>query len=268
MKIAAVIAIAIAAAGTAHAGLYVETVRRDRATGAVSSDDKMYVQNGLARLETSRVGEYTIFKDDGVYHVNAAERSYRVMDKAAMDQMSSKMNDMMAKMKAQVANMPPERRAAMEKMMSQMNGRGAGAGPAVKPAVYDAVDTGKSESSNGRSCRIWNVTRNGELDEQYCVAPKGSMPGMEEFIAFARKMSSMMEQMSGPMHKMGAGFMQQQIAVLEKINGVPLITRHFSGGKLGNEETVVKTWEPRSIPAAQFDVPAGYTRLDFMSRGH
>jgi hypothetical protein len=266
MKIIVAFTIGAIAAVDAHAGIFVETVRHDRVSGAVQSDDKMFVQNGLARMEGSKGGEYTIFKEDGVYHVNATDRSYRVMDKAAMDQMAAKMNDATARMKAQMANMPPERRAMMEKMMSQMNGQGGGGG--MKKPVYDAVDTGKSESSNGRSCRIWNVTRNGELKEQYCVVPKGSMPGMEEFLVFARKMSGFMEQMSGPMHNVGSGFMQQQIAVLEKINGVPIITRHFSGGKPDNEETVVKTWESRSLPASTFDVPAGYTRKDFMNRGH
>jgi len=266
MKIIAALSIAAIVANTATAGVYVESVRHDRVTGAVQSDDKIYVQNGQARMDNGRNGGYTLFKDDGVYQVNPTDQTYRVMDKAAMDQVSAKMSDAMARMKAQMANMPPERRAMMEKMMSQMNGQAPGA--AVKPAVYDAVDTGQTESSNGRSCRVWNVTRNGELSEQYCVAPKGSLPGAEEFIVFAKKMSAFFERMTGPMHAMSSGIMQSRMAVIEKINGFPIITRRFSGGKLENEETVVKTWESRSMPAAQFEVPAGYTRKDFMDHGH
>jgi len=263
MKIAAAFAVAALIASTVHAGVYVESLRRDRNSGAITSTDKMYLQNGLARMEDAKDGSYMIFKEDGIYHVNPTDRSYRVMDKAAMDQMAAKMNDAMAKMKTQMANMPPERRAMMEKMMNQMNGQGAGA----KQAVYDAVDLGKSETSFGRSCRIWNETRNGELQAQYCVAPKGSLPGGEEFAAFAKRMSSYMEQMRGPM-RAGSNLMQQQIAVLEKINGLPIITRHFSGGKLDSNETVVKTWESRSIPSSQFEVPAGFTRKEFMDHGH
>jgi hypothetical protein len=262
MKIAVAFTVAALAASAAQAGIYVESLRRDRNTGAVLSTDKMFLQNGQARMENTKDGSYMIFKEDGVYHVNPTDRSYRVMDKAAMDQMSVKMNDAMAKMKAQMANMPPERRAMMEKMMSQMNGQGA----AAKQSVYDAIDTGKSETSSGRSCRVWNETRNGELQAQYCVAPKGSLPGTEEFAAFAKRMSSFMQQMGGPMHNAGAGFMQQQIAVLEKINGFPIVTRHFSGGKLDANESVMKVWESRPIPASAFEVPAGYARKDFMNR--
>ena len=264
MKIAVTLTAVALIASTAHAGVYVESLRRDRTTGQILSTDKMYLQNGQARMEDARDGSYTVFKEDGIYHVNPADHSYKVMDKATMEQMSAKMGDAMAKMKAQMANMPPERRAMMEKMMNQMNQPGAGA----KPAIFDAVDTGKSETSNGRSCHVWNETHNGELQAQYCVAPKGSLPGTDEFVAFAKRMSAFLQQMGGPMHNAGAGMMQQQIAVLEKINGFPIVTRHFSGSKLDANESVVKTWESRSLPATMFEVPAGFIRKEFMPRGH
>jgi len=265
MNIAVALFVAALLAGTANAGIYVESLRRDRVSGQTLSTDKMYLQNGLGRMEEAKDGSYTIFKEDGIYHVDPADHSYKVMDKATMDQMSAKMGDAMAKMKSQMASMPPERRAMMEKMMNQMNGTG---GAGAKPEIYDAVDTGKTETSNGRACRLWNETRNGELKAQYCVAPKGSLPGTDEFAAFAKRMSAFMQQMSGPMHNVGAGLMQQQIAVLDKINGFPIVTRHFSGGKLDSSESVVKTWESRTLPASTFEVPAGFTRKEFMPHAH
>ena len=266
MKIAIAFTLAGLLAGAANAGIYVESMRRDRVSGRVLSTEKMYLQNGLGRMEDSKDGNFTIFKDDGIYHVNPTDHSYRVMDKATMDQMSARMGDAMAKMKTQMAAMPPERRAMMEKMMNRMNGAGA-AGAGAKPDIYDAVDTGKSETANGRACRVWDETRNREPQAQYCVAPKGSLPGADEFAAFAKRMSAFMQQMSGPMHSAGAGLMQQQIAVLEKINGFPVVTRHYSGGKLDSNETVIKTWESRTLPASTFEVPAGFQRKEFMPRG-
>jgi len=43
-----------------------------------------------------------------------------------------------------------------------------------------------------------------------------------------------------------------------KANGVPVRRRVYENGKLGDEETLVKTWREEAIPASMFEIPAGY----------
>jgi hypothetical protein len=45
---------------------------------------------------------------------------------------------------------------------------------------------------------------------------------------------------------------------MEAINGVPILTRDFSGGKV-TSETRLAVARKESVAAGQFDVPAGYT---------
>jgi hypothetical protein len=45
-----------------------------------------------------------------------------------------------------------------------------------------------------------------------------------------------------------------------KTNGYPVRQRAYENGKLVDEETLVKVWREETIPAATFEVPAGYTR--------
>ena len=123
--------------------------------------------------------------------------------------------------------------------------------------TVDVKDTGKSDKVDGRACKLWDVTRNGELDEQICVVPYSAMPGKEDlqkvFGSFARSFEEMAK--SVPML---AGMMASEFSAQVKANGVPVRRRVYENGKLGDEETLVKTWREEAIPASMFEIPAGY----------
>jgi hypothetical protein len=251
--------------GTANAGVYMESVQRDTATGKITGGQTMYMQNGIARFESGKSGNTTIFKDDAMYQLDNAKKTYRVMDKAALAAMSVKMSEGMARMKERMDAMPPEQRAKMEQMLQKLGAQGdTGAGP--KTAI-DASDTGKSESSEGRSCRLWNISRGGVLKDQLCVVPRASLPGSDEVMLFMKNMSHFFDQLKGPMSNMGNGIMQQEMAVMTKIDGFPIISRHFSGTALSGSETIVKAWQKMAIPSSQFEVPADYRKVDFIKPG-
>jgi hypothetical protein len=60
--------------------------------------------------------------------------------------------------------------------------------------------------------------------------------------------------------------LSQSLAVMQKIGGVPVATRNFDSttGALSSTEQVMTKWEQRSLDAAQFEIPPGYTRKEFM----
>ena len=271
------LAAALVAASTAHAGVYIEMSDHDIASGKMTPRHNVYVQQGMVRADNTDGHTAVVFKDNSMYMLDASTKSYRVLDKAAMDQMAGKMNDMIAAAQAKMASMPPEQRAAMERAMQGMGQNMPGAAAASKTPIYDVQDAGASGSAGGRSCHMWNSTRDGKPTEQLCVVPESSLPGTSEVMAAIRSAAAFNQQFLDAMQARGGaaasmaprsgGFMAQHLNVMQKIGGVPVATRHFdsSTGALAATESVMTQWQQRNIDAAQFAIPAGYTRKEFMA---
>ncbi|HEX5160335.1 MAG TPA: DUF4412 domain-containing protein [Steroidobacteraceae bacterium] len=254
MKRIATIAVGLLAAHTASAGVYAELFDHNLTTNTSKLKQKMYVQGGNGRIVDAD-GRATIIKGGTLYIVDDSDKTYVVFDKATMEQLARNLNEGMAQMKEQLAKLPPEQRAQVEQQM----------GPAAAAILHggeqqwivDVKDTGKSDKVDGRACKLWDVTRNGELDEQICVVPYSAMPGTEDlqkvFATFARSFEEMAK--SVPML---AGMMAGEFSAQVKANGVPVRRRVYENGKLGEEETLVKTWREEAVPASMFEIPAGY----------
>jgi hypothetical protein len=271
-----ILGIALSLAGVARAGVFIEMSDHDIDSGKMTPQHNLYVQQGMLRADSKDGHSSALFKDNSMYMLDASTKSYRVLDKASMDQMAGKVNDMMASMQAKMASMPPEQRAAMERAMQSMGQNMPGAAAAPKVHTYDAVDMGTSGTAGGRSCRMWNVVRDGKPTEQLCVVPESALPGTAEVMAgirsaaaFNAQLQDAMRARGGPVAAMASnkgGMMSQSLAVMQKIGGVPVATRNFDSttGALASTEQVMTKWEQRSIDAAQFEIPPGYTRKEFM----
>jgi hypothetical protein len=114
----------------AEAGVYVERIVRNVADGTVVPGVNMYIEKGMARIEDLRGKRphVTIFRDEAMYILEPAKKTYSVMDKASVERMSGQMGDAMQQMQAELAKMSPEQRAMVEQMMKQ-GGGGPGMGP-------------------------------------------------------------------------------------------------------------------------------------------
>ena len=241
------------AAGAVHAGVVFETVDRDIQSGKNSPAERWYVQSGNARIEGP--DGVSIFKDGAVFALDPTDKSYHVMDQATMDQLSARVKQRRAeqqqKMQAELAKLPPEKRAAVEARLAK-----DGIGPKAKRAV-DARDTGRTLEVNGRSCQVWDITRDETLDEQYCVASFASLPGGEEIQALMQKYQGFLEQMSDLMSGPGTArdTMRNEFELWKRLNGFPLITRGYADGKLESSDTVVSTWKSQAVAPAMFEVP-------------
>src|SRR5262245_46779975 len=88
------------AAHVASAGVYVETVKHHVATGAMERAQKIYVQGGSGRFVDPE-GRSTLIKGDTMYIIEEADRSYILLDKAAMAVLAKKIGEMVAKAKEQ-----------------------------------------------------------------------------------------------------------------------------------------------------------------------
>jgi len=248
MKRTFLVVLGALAAQAAGAGVYVELVDRDLASGKTELSQKMYVQSGLGRFVDAE-GRSTLIKDGTLYIIDDADKSYVAFDKATMEQLAKKINGAMEQMKEQLAKLPPDQRAQMEQMMPGMSGE--------KKWVVEALDTGKSDKVDGRACRIWDIKRNGELDDQLCVVPYSSLPGKENFQAMFANFAKVFEEMAKSV-PMLSGMMTNEFGAQSKVNGFPVRTRAYEDGKLGNTEHSMSVWREEAIPASMFTVPAGY----------
>ena len=249
MKRILLIVLGAVGAQAASAGVYVELVDHDIPSGKVELSQKMYVQNGQGRFVDSG-GRTTLIKDGTMYVIDDADKSYIAFDKATMEKLAVKINAAMAQMQEQLAKLPPEQRAQMEAMLPNMAG-------GDKKWVVEAIDTGKSDKVDGRACRVWDVKRNGELDDQMCVVPYASLPGKENFQAMFANFAKVFEEMAKSV-PMLSGMMTNEFDAQAKVNGFPVRTRGYENGKLGNTEHNVRVWREEAIPASMFEVPAGY----------
>jgi hypothetical protein len=241
------------AARCALAGTYVELFDHDLKTNSSQLAQKMYVQDGNGRFVDTE-GRTTLIKGNTMYILDDSDKTYIAFDKATMQELAKKIKAAMDKAKEQISKLPPEQRAQAEQMMG---GPMAGMDADTQKYTVDAVDTGKSDKVEGRACKVWDIKRNGQLDDQYCVAAFSALPGKENFQTVFANFAKVFEEMTKTV-PMLSGMMANEFDALSKVNGYPVRTRGYSDGKLEDTEHLVKTWREESMPASLFDIPAGY----------
>jgi hypothetical protein len=182
-----------------------------------------------------------------------------VIDKETMAGVSEQVSGAMKQMQEELAKLPPEQRAQAEKMMAGMVGKsGAASGPAVEVKA-----TGDKQTVEGYPCARYEVLVGGKRTSEMWVASWSAAKVTKEDMAALRGMSAFFEEMvkSNPLlRNMAASGAFQG---MDRVDGFPVLVRHFDGSK-AVDEMVLKSIEHRAVPAATFDVPAGYTRKELM----
>jgi hypothetical protein len=254
-------AVAMLAATQVSAGVRIETVTRDIKTKvADGSAQVMMIQDGRVRMNMPKHANGMILKDSVMYVLDDKKKTYMEMDKETMKKTADQAGAAMKQMREQMDKMPADQRAAMEKMMGGNMPPGMMSG---KPDTWDAKDTGKSDTSEGRSCRVWMLNKNGKPHEELCVVPFSSLPGKEDFEKTFRDLADSFEGMAE-----GLPGATDSIKARKAVNGYPVRIRQFdSTGAERGTETVVTKWVEESVPASAFDIPAGYKKKELPSMG-
>ena len=244
--------LATLAATGAFAGAYLESANVDSGSKGPPDVNRLWFDGGRMRSENGSKGEgaVAIFKNKAMYILDPKTKSYRIIDKATVDQMASRLADARKKLEASMKDMPPERRAMMEKMMGQMGG----AGTAPKRVLKN---TGRSETVGGIKCAVWEASEAGKKAEELCAAAPGAVPGGDEMMKTLKEVADMFK---GFTQNLGGGNRAENAwRDLETINGVPIMTRSFDDGGKVTSENRLNVARKESVAASQFEVPAGYT---------
>jgi hypothetical protein len=249
--------VSLLASGTAAAGVVMEMTDRNLVDPDTKpGTQKLWFESGSFRvdsIESDGLDTSVIFKNQTMYAIDHGDRSYTVMDKASMDRAAAQIGAMRKKMEAQMAGMPPEQRAMIEKMMQDQGMPGGKSAPAV-PRVVKA--SGRSDTVSGRTCRMWEVSQGGKKLQELCVVAPGSLPGGNELMKSMRDMTEMSRSF---FEKIGAGedAMEDAWADLEKIKGIPILTRDFEDGR-AVDETRLTAIREQALGSTVFDIPKGF----------
>lgn len=241
---------------TAQAGVVVHMAQKGSADKA-KDRSVIYAQDGFLRVDDldqqGHVDRMTLFRDGVVWQVEIPQRTFQKFDKNAF---AATMGGRQAQMQAMLANLPPEKRAVMEARMQAMQN---------KPLDYSLADAGRSESVNSYSCEIWQMTRNGKISAEYCVASRGSLPGGDELVNSSHKAAAIASDVVSAVPQM-ARAVPPLFILYGKMEGFPVLVRQISGYSTP-DETVLSRIERQTLAADKFQIPQGFTETQ-LDAGH
>jgi hypothetical protein len=252
------LALGLAAATTAGAGVVMHMAEKDLASGKQSDHEVWYLQGGMMRVDTlddrGHIRRMSMLRDSAIWEFDVEKRTYSKLDKAAMQAQMAYAND---KMKEMMAKMPPERRAQMEQAMKNMQ--------QPKHHEYTWTDAGRSDRAGPYSCHVWEGRHDNKVSEEVCVAPTGSLPGGDELVATMRQALTVVRDVMSGTPMAGAAF-SDFAKRYEQMNGFPVLTRHMSNGK-AYRETLVTAVDRQAVPGDKFEIPKGFTEKPFGKHG-
>jgi len=247
------------------AGVVIEMVSRDLNSNQETSADKIYAEGKMVRIESHQEGTTdqttTIFRDETLFIVNHQDQTYHRMDKDSMTRMGSQMSDAMKQMEAELAKLPPEQRAMMERMMT---GRMPGGMPAGTGSdrPQRRIEVGGDEQVGEYSCTMYTVYRGTDKTQEICAAPVSQIAAAEEAMDAFQAMARFSKQFAESVQQSPlAAPLDNPLQLLDEINGFPVLVREFDGG-LASSEVFLKSATRQSLSNELFSVPDGYKEVD------
>lgn len=208
------------------------------------------IDKDKVRMESSNTpGSIFIYRaDKGVFWmVDGSRKTYTEMTRKDLESMAGAMDAAMRQMQEQLATLPPEQRAMMEKMMKENM---PGAADAAKP-TYKKIGAGKVGSW---ACEKYESYVEGKKKAELCVVdPK--------VLGFTDADFQALKDMAKPFEKFAKDMqaMMPQDGAAGSPKGAPVRSVIFVDGK-AQSETLIKQAKKDGIAANAFDLPAGYTK--------
>lgn len=247
-----------------HAGVVMDMVSRD-SSGLETDRSKFYSQSKMVRMDQGEDGDVEnsmIFLGDHFVYLNHRDKSYIVMDEEMLEQVSTKIDDAMKEMEAQLANMPPEQRAMVEQMMKgRMQGvMGQQREKAPEPRV-ESMGTSKWQSYK---CKQYAIFEGPEKTQEVCAAKLDEVDGADEVMEAFVGMAAYIEKMTESLPMMENDGLNPG-ELMKQIDGFPVHTVDYVNGKAEREMSLDSVVEEDLDPNL-FVVPKDYRREDPMRR--
>ena len=225
---------------------------------------KFLFADGLMKMTTDEDSEM-IFNSDAqnMTVITHSDKSYMILDKSFASDVKSEMEKAMEEALAQV---PPEQRAMVEKMMKQRMPNMENQAPKVEMPEIDIRETSRDDTVNGYDCKYYEQFRNDQKESEYCVASWSELEVGNNIQTSFKNMSEFMKGFLEEIQKISPVQMNDNpFAQMEEMEGFPVLSRQFSNGK-ATQESILSSIEEQDIDASEFSAPDGYKKRDMMGR--
>jgi len=239
-------------------GVVIEMEVAETGSSGETAKDTIYAQGKKLRMDphpTKGSEDMSVlFRDDTLWMVNHKKKVCQKIDKEGMEELSAQLGGAMKEMEAQLAQLPPEQRAMMEKMMKGKMPPGAGMGEAPSRRI----EAGATEQVGEYSCTVHTLYSGEEKVWEVCAAEESAVGAVAEAMEAFRAMSGFAEQLREAMQQGPfAEMMNTPFNDMNEIGGFPVRVRTFQNGQL-EIETTLKSAERQDLADDVFAVPERY----------
>jgi len=260
-------AVVLALSGQLFAGGVMEMSTKKQG-GAATLSERIYAQGGKLRFDhlDAKGGPQTttLFQNNEMIVINHADKKFSLINEATLAELSAQMKkagEAMKQLEQQMANMPPEQRAMMEKMMKGKMPGMPGMGSKPLAIRVEATGPGMWESY---SCKNYTVYVGEEKTQEVCAVPPSEVKGADEFIEAARNMAKFFEKFKDALQTPAfANLAKSPVEVVGQVEGYPVHTNEFVNGVLQGERFLSSAKE-ESLSDDTFSLPQGYKEQKFM----
>ena len=228
----------------AAAGTYLEASRADlRDPLRALETQKMWFDGGSFRLENERADAVEIFKDHALYLLEPPRRRFAAVDESSLD--------------ALAGGRRSEHLAAANAATVRTGQGGAAETVRAREAERAARLTSRTETSDGQTCTVWEITVGAEKVAELCVVPASAVPGGSEILADMRSVGSFVR--ASRLGESLRSSVADSWANLDMVQGIPIISRTFQDGRASLEFRITAV-RSEPVPFTAFEIPAGFRR--------
>jgi hypothetical protein len=203
-----------------------------------------------------------IIRDGALYMLNPSDRTYQVLEKAAMVQLAANGTEARKRSEENLQKLPPAQRAIIQPVIDLQAQKFV-----EERQPLDLRQSNRHEIVGGHRCVVWEYYLEGDKQAEACVvSPSVLVEGAEmlkamglvsDFLALARQS---LGEAAALLFQIPSHQLRMQAAVAQQLNGVALLWRDFRRDGTPMDETVLTAVHDENLDPATFDVPAGYTQ--------
>ncbi len=249
-------ALFLLAVSVARSGVVIEMEVRESGAGGSPPVNTIYAEDQMLRMDSREPESGSmsmVFRDQALWMMDHDKKECRTIDKAGMEQIGSQIGGMLQQMEAELAKLPPDQRAMMEKMLKENLPAGM-----PGPGAPRKLEIGGAETIGQYKCTLHTLYSGDEKVWDVCAAAEGLPAGAAEAMAAFEGMSEFAEPLrevfrKGPF----AGMIETPFNSMKEIDGMPVRVRGYKEGQVVSESTL-KSITSRDLDDAMFSVPEGY----------
>ncbi len=222
--------------------------------------------------------KYMVFDQQSAAQMGAAASSAQQQGQAAgaqaqaeMAQHQAEMDDANKKMETGMANMTPEQKAMVEKMMAAQSARTSSALGAAQNGggvQVEMKELGTSETVAGHSCKDVQMVVNGKPSASMCIVDSPASLGIPAAdLKTLEAMRDGMQKIVSQMGPMGQGMS----SMMARGFAIKTTRQTYQNFKPTMETDTLKSVSTSSVDAGLFTLPSGYTQTsmqEMMQGGH